>query len=74
MEKLQEVYRKNPESREYLQQKVFPVVADAFEALLKEIEFRQKRVEEGEPLPEIKPLLFLAQYLMRNNPTQVVRE
>lgn len=72
MERLQELYRQKPELKEYLQANLFPVVADAFEALLKEIDLRRVRVEEGENLPEIQPLLFLAQYLMRHNPKEAV--
>ena len=34
MERLQELYRQKPELKEYLQANLFPVVADAFEALL----------------------------------------
>lgn len=73
MERLQELYRQKPELKDYLHKKLFPVVADAFEALLKEIDFRRVRVEEGEDLPEIQPLLFLAQYLMRNHPTEAIK-
>jgi hypothetical protein len=67
MDQLQELCARDAEAKAYLQSKVFPIVTCAFEALLNEIDFRRKRVEEGEELPEIQPLLFLAQYLMRNN-------
>jgi hypothetical protein len=67
MEQLQELCARDPDVKAYLQSRVFPIVTSSFEALLNEIDFRRKRVEEGEELPEIQPLLFLAQYLMRNN-------
>lgn len=70
MEKLQELCRQKPELKPYLTEKVFPTLTDSLEALLNEIQFRQKRVEAGEQLPEIQPLLFLAQYLMRHNPVE----
>ena len=68
MEELQQLIRQKPELRPYLKEKVYPALTDALEALLNEIEHRRLRVEEGEELPEIQPILFLAQYLMRHNP------
>ncbi|OHT03909.1 hypothetical protein TRFO_28755 [Tritrichomonas foetus] len=68
MEALQQLIRQKPELKPYFQEKVYPVLTNALEALLNEIEFRRLRVEDGEELPEIQPILFLAQYLMRNNP------
>ena len=73
MEKLQELCRQKPEVKQYLQQNVFPVVADSIEALLNAIDQRKIRVDEGEDLPEIEPLLFLAQHLMRINPKEAIK-
>lgn len=72
MEELQNLTREKPELKPYFQEKVYPILTNAFEALLNEIEFRRLRAEGGENLPEIQPILFLAQYLMRNNPNEVV--
>ena len=73
MDKLQAACQANPNLKPYLTEKVFPILTDALEALLKEIEFRQKRVEGGEMIQEIQPLLFLAQYLMRHNPAEAIQ-
>jgi hypothetical protein len=72
LEELQDLRRNDPEVKAYLDTKLYPSVRNALEALLIEIDFRKVRVDEGEDLPEIQPLLFLAQYLMRNNPTDSV--
>ena len=71
MEELSNLCHTKPELKPYLQKKVFPTLQKAFEALLEEIEFYKKRKDTGEDLPEIQPLLFLAQYLMRNNPNPI---
>jgi hypothetical protein len=71
VDELQDICRRNPDTKAYLDTKVYPYVRNALEALLKEIDFRKLRVDEGEDLPEIQPLLFLAQYLMRHNPIDV---
>ncbi|EAX97440.1 hypothetical protein TVAG_226840 [Trichomonas vaginalis G3] len=68
MEELQAVIREKPELKQYLEEKLFPTLTDGFEALLVEQELMSKRVNSGEKLPEIQPILFLAQYLMRHNP------
>ena len=68
MEKLQELCRQKPELKQYLDDKLFPALTNALQALLEEQEFYQKRTSAGEKLPEIQPILFLAQYLMRHNP------
>jgi hypothetical protein len=65
---LKQLCQSNPEVKSYLDAQVFPVVRDGFESLLKELDFRERRAGEGEELPPIQPLLFMAQYLMRNNP------
>ena len=69
MEELQRLCASNPELKQYLQSKVFPILTDSFESLLEDMEFNKKRTDAGEKLPPIKPLLYIAQYLMRNNPS-----
>ena len=65
MENLRHVCESDPNIKAYLSDKVFPVLTDGLEALLKAIDDRKKN---SESLPEIEPILFLAQYLIRNNP------
>lgn len=63
--------KKRPDVRVYLEEKVFPVLTNGLEELLRAVEDREKKLkdqEEEEPIPEIHPLLFLARYLMRNAP------
>lgn len=58
--------------RAYLEEKVFPVLTNGLEELLKAVDERNKKLneeeEEEEPIPEIHPLFFLARYLMKNAP------
>lgn len=55
--------------RSYLEEKVFPILTTGLEELLKAVDDREKKLqEEDENIPEIRPLLFLARYLMRNAP------
>lgn len=68
MEELQDLCRQKPELKPYLTEKLFPVLTEAFEKLLEELEFNKKRTDAGEKLPPIQPLLYIAQYLMRHNP------
>ena len=68
MEELQELCAKKPELKKYLDDKLFPTLTEALQALLEEQEFTEKRRSAGEDLPKIQPILFLAQYLMRHNP------
>ena len=67
--------------RIYLEEKVFPILTDGLEELLKAVDERNKKMnkeptkngeeeEEEEGIPEIQPLLFLAKYLMRHAPQQ----
>ena len=68
MEELQQLCTEKPELKQYLDEKLFPTLTDALQALLEEQEFTEKRRSAGENLPKIQPILFLAQYLMRHNP------
>lgn len=68
MEELQQLVQSRPEIKAYLTEKLFPALTNSLEALLEELEFNKKRTDAGEELPPISPLLFIAQYLMRNNP------
>jgi hypothetical protein len=61
MQELRELCQSNPEAKAYLNAKVFPAVKDCLQLLLTELDRRQTRVDEGEQLPEIQPILFLAQ-------------
>jgi hypothetical protein len=68
MDELRELCTSDPDTKAYLNTKVFPTVRECLELLLTELARRQVRVDEGEELPPIQPLLFLAQNLMRRNP------
>ena len=63
--------KKKPDVRVYLEEKVFPILTNGLEELLKAVEDREKKLKEvgeEEDIPEIQPLYFLARYLMRNAP------
>jgi hypothetical protein len=68
MNELRELCASDPDVKAYLNTKVFPTVRECLELLLTELARRQLRVDEGEELPPIQPLLFLAQNLMRRSP------
>ena len=55
--------------RVYLEEKVFPILTNGLEELLRAVEEREKKVKEEEDVPEISPLFFLARYLMKHSPT-----
>ena len=55
--------------RVYLEDKVFPILTNGLEELLRAVEERDKKAKEEEDVPEIQPLFFLARYLMKNSPT-----
>jgi hypothetical protein len=64
--------KKKPDVREYLEEKVFPILTRGLEELLRAVEDRERKLKESEEedIPEVQPLLFLARYLMRNSPAK----
>ena len=58
-----------PDVRVYLEEKVFPILTNGLEELLRAVEERENKAKEEEDVPEIQPLFFLARYLMKNSPT-----
>ena len=54
------------EPEEYLNELVLPVLLPGIEALLKAVKKRDPMLSN--PTAEIQPLIWLAQYLARNNP------
>jgi hypothetical protein len=73
MNELRELCSSNPDVKAYLNTKVLPTIRECLQLLLTEMARRQVRVDEGEELPPIQPLLFLAQNLMRLNPEDAAR-
>ncbi|EAY09353.1 hypothetical protein TVAG_417750 [Trichomonas vaginalis G3] len=57
--------QQRPDVRVYLEEKVFPILTTGLDELLTAVEEREKKIKDGEEVPEINPSFFLARYLMR---------
>lgn len=67
-EQFQRLLHEKPALKDYFEANVFPVLTNALESLLVDIDLRRRRTDSGEEVPPVQPVLFLAQYLMRHNP------
>lgn len=70
----QTAQQQKPDVRVYLEEKVFPILTSGLEELLTAVEEREKKIQEGEEIPEIHPLFFLARYLMKHAPPKATQE
>lgn len=57
--------KQRPDVRVYLEEKVFPILTQGLDELLTAVEEREKKIKDGEEVPEINSSFFLARYLMR---------